>query len=180
MDATSGDHPQSAPALARDRSLGYQVNHLARLLAAALRARTEPHGVVPGQFAQLLALYEEDGLSQGELCQRVRIDQSTMAHTLKRMVRDGLVDRGVDTDDRRRTLFRLTPRSRELQPALVGAAREVNALATRWLSEAEVEVFMRVVAVLITNLSTAEADPEVDPEANPEVDHGADLEEELR
>lgn len=139
--------------LAREHSLGYQINHLARLMAAALRARTEPLGVAPGQFAQMLALYEEDGLNQGELCERVRIDQSTMAHTLQRMVRDGLVERRPDQGDRRRAVLSLTPRSRELQPALVGAAREVNALATQGLAAAEVEAFMRVTAVLITNLS---------------------------
>jgi len=94
----------------REKSLGYQVNHLARLLAAALRERIEPHGVVPGQFAQLLALLERDGISQSELCDQVRIDQSTMAHTLKRMERDGLVSRSPDPGDQRRALIRLTPR----------------------------------------------------------------------
>ena len=34
---------------------------LARLMAQALRAKISPLGVVPGQFAQLLALYEEEG-----------------------------------------------------------------------------------------------------------------------
>ncbi|HEY8111643.1 MAG TPA: helix-turn-helix domain-containing protein [Actinomycetes bacterium] len=46
--------------------------------------RIAPHGVVPGQFAQLLALYEEDDLTQRELCDRIRIEQATMANTLQR------------------------------------------------------------------------------------------------
>lgn len=157
----------SSLALAREDSLGYQINHLARLMAAALRARTEPLGVAPGQFAQLLALYEEDGLSQGELCERVRIDQSTMAHTIKRMVRDGLVERRPDQADRRRAVLSLTPRSRELQAALVGAAREVNAIATRELTRAEVEAFMRVTTVLITNLTSFGADT-AEPASEPD------------
>jgi len=80
----------------RTESMGYLVNHLARLLANALRARTAPDGVVPGQFAQLLALYEQDGVTQAQLCEQVSIDQSTMAHTLKRMERDGLIRRVPD------------------------------------------------------------------------------------
>ncbi|HZD13628.1 MAG TPA: hypothetical protein VE196_00520, partial [Pseudonocardiaceae bacterium] len=54
---------------ARDGSLGYQINHLGRLLAQALHRRIAPMGVVPGQFAQMLALFEQDGLSQRELCE---------------------------------------------------------------------------------------------------------------
>lgn len=149
------DAHQTSASLPREESLGYQINHLARLMAAALKARTEPHGVVPGQFAQLLALYEEDGLTQSALCERVQIDQSTMAHTLKRMLRDGLVSSRPDHEDGRRAVVSLTPKSRDLQPTLLGAAREVNALATRGLSEEDVETFLRITASLIVNLRGA-------------------------
>jgi DNA-binding MarR family transcriptional regulator len=138
--------------LPREESLGYQVNHLARLLAAALKERIEPHGVVPGQFAQLLALLEQDGVSQSELCRQVQIDQSTMAHTLKRMERDGLVRRSSDASDQRRTVITLTPRARELAPALVGAAQKVNAAAAAGVSRADMDTCMRVLAAAIDNL----------------------------
>lgn len=144
--------PSKSATLPREESLGYQVNHLARLLAAALRERIEPHGVVPGQFAQMLALLERDGVSQNELCRVVQIDQSTMAHTLKRMERDGLISRSPDAADQRRAVIHLTPRARELAPTLVGAAREVNALAATGVSSADLDTCMRVLAAAIDNL----------------------------
>lgn len=144
--------PSKSTELRREESLGYQINHLARLLAAALRERIEPHGVVPGQFAQLLALFEHDGVSQAELCREVQIDQSTMTHTLRRMERDGLVSRTPDPGDQRRSLIRLTPRAHELAPTLVGAAREVNALAATGVSSADLDTCMRVLTTAIDNL----------------------------
>ena len=144
--------PSKPAELTRGESFGYQVNHLARLLAAALRERIEPHGVVPGQFAQLLALLEQDGVSQAELCRKVQIDQSTMTHTLRRMERDGLVSRSSDPADQRRSLIRLTPHAQELAPTLVGAAREVNALAATGVSAADLDTCMRVLATAIDNL----------------------------
>ena len=72
-------------------SVGYQVNRLARLFEAALRERIAGYGVVPGQFPALLALFEQDGRTQRELCGAASVDQSTMAKTLARMRRDGLV-----------------------------------------------------------------------------------------
>lgn len=145
--------------LARRESLGYQVNHLARLLEHALRVRIGQHGVVPGQFAPLLALYEQDGLTQRELCDRVRIEQPTMANTLQRMERDGLVDRVPDPADRRRAQVLLTERARALQGVLTAAAREVNAAATRGLDESEAAVVMDAVGRLIANLETSDGGP---------------------
>lgn len=138
--------------LERGTSLGYVVNHLARLMEQALRDRIAPHGVVPGQFAQLLALYEADGVTQQQLCEKVRIDQSTMAHTLKRMERDGLVRRTPDPADGRRALVHLTERARRLRPELHAAAREVNALATAGFPAGDGEAFLGLLRHAIHNL----------------------------
>jgi DNA-binding MarR family transcriptional regulator len=142
-------------ALTRADSLGYQVNHLARLLSQALASRIGPHGVVPGQFAQLLALFEQDGLSQRELCDRVRIEQATMAYTLQRMQRDGLVRCVPDSDDRRRVRVYLTDQARAVEHDLTAAARAVNAAATAGITDAELTSYLRVTARLIDNLSAA-------------------------
>ena len=136
----------------RDDSLGYQINLLARLLARALNAKTEPLGVVPGQFAQLLALFEEEGLTQSELCAVVKIEQPTMARTLQRMERAALVRREADPVDGRKTRVLLTERSRELQRPLVAAATEVNQIATRGLGDREVETLMALVRRLVQNM----------------------------
>lgn len=146
------------PLLLRRGSLGYQVNHLSRLLASALRCRVQTFGVVPGQFAQLLALYERDGRTQAELCRAVRIEQATMANTLNRMERDGLIARTADPDDRRRTLIHLTPKARGLEAVLVASAREVNSAATAGLSDAEIAAFLATMQRMIANLERADVD----------------------
>ncbi|MBC6459891.1 winged helix-turn-helix transcriptional regulator [Actinomadura sp. HBU206391] len=137
--------------------MGYQVNHLGRLLAQALRIRIAPYGVVPGQFAQLLALFEQEGVTQNQLCDQVRIDQSTMAHTLQRMERDGLVERTPDPADRRRALIMLTERTRALESSLVQAAEEVNAVATRGFTEDEAARCLELVTRMIDNLEADSA-----------------------
>lgn len=140
--------------LSREESLGYQVNHLARLLERALRLRIEEYGVVPGQFAQLLALYEQEGLTQRELCERVQIEQPTMANTLQRMERDGLIHRVPDPHDRRQAKVLLSDRARDLQEPLVTAAREVNGAAIRGLDVSEVALLLSLVARAIENLES--------------------------
>jgi DNA-binding MarR family transcriptional regulator len=124
-----------------DDSLGYRVNLLARLFEHELRRRIAAHGVVPGQFPALLTLFQEDGLTQAELCRRVSIEQPTMANTLKRMERDGLVRRAPDPHDARRARIHLTPRALALEGPLTEAAREINALAVEDLDADERAAF---------------------------------------
>ena len=135
-------------------SLGYQINRLARLFEQALRAQTASLGVVPGQFPALLALYVKDGLTQSELSRQVSVEQPTMANTLKRMERDGLIHRSVDPGDRRRAPVYLTERARELEGPLTQAARDINAAATRNLRPEEREALMQTLARLIDELES--------------------------
>lgn len=136
----------------REGSLGYQVNYLARLMEHGLRRQIEEFGVVPGQFAQLLALYEQDGLTQRELCERVQIEQPTMANTLQRMERDGLIERVPDPSDGRRALVMLTERARKLENDLTAAAQEVNAKAISGLDHSDVATAMRIISHMIENM----------------------------
>lgn len=123
----------------REESLGYVVNLVARQMARALHEAIAPYGVVPGQFAQLLALYERDHVTQQELCEIVQIEQPTMANTLNRMERDGLIERVAHPTDRRKQLILLTKRARDLESDLVAAAQSVNRMATSQLSRSERE-----------------------------------------
>jgi DNA-binding MarR family transcriptional regulator len=138
--------------LDRDQSPGYVVNLVARLFALALHRRISPYGVVPGQFPALLCLYEEDGLTQTELCRRVSIEQPTMANTLKRMERDGLIRREPDPLDGRRTRISLTARARRLEGRLTTMANEVNAIALSGLQPAEARSVLPILNKIAENL----------------------------
>jgi DNA-binding MarR family transcriptional regulator len=110
----------------RNRSAGYLINRLARIFARALAERIKPLGLVPGQFPVLLALWSEDGLTQHELVSRLDVEQATMANTLARMERDGLIVRRPHPQDGRAQSVRLTPRARGLEGPATAAATAVN------------------------------------------------------
>jgi DNA-binding MarR family transcriptional regulator len=136
----------------REDSLGYVINQVARQFARALHDEISQHGVVPGQFAQLLALYERDGITQQELCEIVQIEQPTMANTLKRMERDGLVERVPHSSDRRKHLIVLTDKAKRLEGSLIDAANRVNATATQGLDRKDAGKLMATMRLLASNL----------------------------
>ena len=132
---------QKAPRFDRRQSLGYLVNNLARLFARALEQRLSRHGVALGQFPLLLVLWEE-GTSRNRNRAPAQLEQPTIANTLQRMERDGLVSTAPDPVNRRRVLIRLTDRARAMEAPLTSEAAAVNALATSDLSPTEVERFI--------------------------------------
>ena len=133
----------------RSTSAGYLTNHLARLFARALTPRIKPLGLSTGTFPAMLELWAEDGLTQRDLVERLDIEQATMANTLARMERDGLIRRGPDPEDGRRQRVWLTDQGRAMQAPAVAAAASVNAEALSVLSEPERAEFLRLLSRLV-------------------------------
>lgn len=139
-------------AFERDHSAGYLANHMARLFARQLEARLRKMGLALGAFPALLHLWEEDGLSQRDLVQRLDIEQPTMAATLARMERDGLVTRTRGAGDGRVQQIRLTDRARALCAAAMAEAEAVNETALAGLTAAERAEFLRLMTRVIAAL----------------------------
>ena len=136
----------------RLESPGHVVNYLARLFAAALYRRIGQHGVNTGQFPVLLMLWEQDGVTQASLVGKLAVEQPTMAGTLKRMERAGLIRRVADPTDRRQSHIHLTRKGRALEDALVTGAKDTNAIALAGLTAAESAQFIKLVNRMIENL----------------------------
>ncbi len=128
------------------------VAQAARLFSQAFQARFAPHNVTPAQYPVLLHLWREDGLTQHQLCDLVGIEQPTMANTLKRMERDGLVRKVQDDNDRRKVRIRLTRRAKGLQEALDLSAEEVLSAAVAGFSAMERDGLDALLKRVIANL----------------------------
>jgi len=146
---SADDQDDEPTSFKRGESFGYVVNHLGRLFARALETRLAALGVPLGQFPPLIALWEEDGLTQSEIARRLDLEQPTVANTLRRMERDGLVTPSPDPDNRRRVLFHLTEKGRALEHPLMAEARAVNKAAAATLEPAEAEALLALMRKMI-------------------------------
>lgn len=136
----------------RTRSAGFLANQMARLFAKGLQRNIRQLGLAPAQFMTLLALWEEDGLTQRELTERLDVEQATMANTLTRMERDGLIERRTLPEDGRSQSIHLTRKAIGLQEAATDAAKSVNATALGNLSEEERTLFLDLASRIISAL----------------------------
>lgn len=136
----------------RERSAGYMTNLTARLFARAIDRKLRGSGVAVGYLPIFFALGNGGALSQKALTELAAVEQPTMAATLSRMERDGLVTREPDPADRRISLFALTPTAMEKTDFIRAAVAEINGLAASALSEEQMPLYLdmlkRIVAVL--------------------------------
>ena len=139
----------------RMQSLGYLTNHLARLFAQELALQIKPLGIVPGQFPALLELYEQDGQTQKALVEKLDVEQATMANTLNRMERDGLVERRDHAADGRAKTIHLTSKSQAIQSEAFAAARAANMKAMSGLSPDEQRQMIGIMQRMIASLKNA-------------------------
>jgi DNA-binding MarR family transcriptional regulator len=153
--AGQGDAGSEAVWISREQSLGFVVNRVARLYARALEERLAAHGVALAQFATLLILWERDGLTQSEIARRLALEQPTIANTLSRMERDGLISTAPDPSHRRQILISLTEKARALKRPLTTEAMRVNAHATAVFGAGEIETLFQLLNRLRAQLGGA-------------------------
>jgi DNA-binding MarR family transcriptional regulator len=133
----------------RETSAGYLTNWAARLFVRAIEKRL---GSGSGPMPVFFALQDGRALTQKELAISATVEQPTMANTLSRMERDGLVVRTPDPNDRRSAKVSLTPLGLERAEAAFRAARELNATATAALTPEEREQFYDMMRRIIEAL----------------------------
>ena len=133
----------------KNRLAGYVVNHMARIFAHGLTARIKPLGLTAGTFPALLELWDQDGLTQKQLVERLDIEQATMANTLARMERDGLIVRKPDASDGRVRRVWLTEHAQSLRDPAIVAAQKENEARLECLTDDEKRQFISLAQKVI-------------------------------
>jgi len=89
------------------------------------KGRLQSYGLTPMQALVLHALYEEEGLSAGELGKRLALDSATLSGVLDRMAESGWIIKNVK-EDRRALNIRLSDKSRQYRDKFLKETEEVN------------------------------------------------------
>lgn len=127
-----------------NNNLGYKLHYLTRLIMIHLNDQIKPLGVSQGQLPVLCCLNDGEGQTQAELCSRIQVEQPTMANTLRRMERDGLIRRIPCEQDKRQSRIFLTDQIRPTVNTLEQKRDEVLAKMTNRMSADEVTTFHRL------------------------------------
>ena len=113
-------------AMMLQNQLCFPLYAAARSVVSLYTPYLKPLGLTYTQYIVFLVLWEQDGLTVGELCDRLMLDNGTLSPLLKKMQQAGYVERRRSEEDDRVVRITLTEEGRALQerakdvPAKVG------------------------------------------------------------
>jgi MarR family transcriptional regulator, organic hydroperoxide resistance regulator len=128
-----------------ERSLGYHVRQLAETWQEVMDRRAETHGITVTQWRYLRELWEDDGLSMGELTQRVGRQGPTTVVAVQLLERAGLVTVTKSGEDRRKSFVHLTRRGQRLASTMSPVIGAVNNEVMADLTPREILAFKRLI-----------------------------------
>ena len=138
--------------LSPSESVGFLIRDTMMHIQIVLRAKLQRDGLSTAQYYLLRVLWEEEGLSQRKLSERVCTTEPTTQSALLRMEKKGLVRRVKNKIDRRANHIYLTAKGRKLEMELIPLTIGINNMASKGISKSDLKLFNEVIKKIRTNV----------------------------
>ncbi|BAK47167.1 transcriptional regulator [Clostridium sp. SY8519] len=102
-------------ALKLENQLCFPLYAAARLVTGRYTPYLKPLGLTYTQYIVFLVLWEQDGISMGELGSKLFLDNGTLTPLVKKMEKAGYVTRSRSEEDERVVLISLTDQGRAMK-----------------------------------------------------------------
>lgn len=110
----------------RRSSFGWLINVVANNASRTFDAELKKHGLTIALWPTLMCLWEEEGVTQTEISQKSKVENSTTTRTIDKLEKLGLVERQNDPNSRRSFRIFLTDKGRELKSDLIPIPVAIN------------------------------------------------------
>ncbi len=138
--------------LAPEDTVGFLLWDTTRAFTTRFSRRLARHGLTFGLWPFLRALWEEDGLTQRQLSERVRMKGPTTVAAVNRLEQRGLVKRSHNEHDGRKINVFLTSEGRRIYDLVMPEVAAVNRQGIAGLSESEQADLKRLLRGLRGNM----------------------------
>lgn len=146
---------EGAASLPLARSLGYHLRTLTETWGVLLQRRLGPLGGTFPQWRYLRELWEEDGLTQRELSDRVGRQAATTVTALRVLRRSGLIKIVSAKEDRRKRRVFLTEKGRALNQTMTPTIIAIEDAVLQNVGDVDIATFKRTLASMQQNIDDA-------------------------
>ena len=117
-------------ALKLDNQLCFPLYAAARSVVNLYTPHLKPLGLTYTQYIVFLVLWEKDGVTVGDICERLMLDNGTLSPLLKKMEQAGYIKRTRSTRDDRIVVITLTEEGRQLKEKVQDIPLKVGSCIT--------------------------------------------------
>lgn len=146
------------PAAFTDRTLGFLVADIARLLRRNIDRRLQSLDLTQAQWRAIVHLSRSEGMTQAALAESLEIQPITLTRLVDRMESAGWVERRTHPLDRRAVQLFLTTKSQPILEEMHSRATETLNEATRGIAPRAQRQLVAILEQIKRNLVAAEAE----------------------
>lgn len=107
-------NPDPCQSLLLDNQLCFALHSTSLLMTKVYKPLLQALGLTYPQYLAMMVLWEEDGLTVGEISSRLLTDPGSLTPLLKRLEAEGLLSRTRSREDERVVIIELTEQGRAL------------------------------------------------------------------
>ncbi|MCM5508081.1 MULTISPECIES: MarR family winged helix-turn-helix transcriptional regulator [Vibrio] len=133
----------------RQSSFGWLINVVANDAAKTFDTELKKHGLTLALWPTLMCLWEEEGVTQRDIAQKSKVENSTTTRTLDKLENLGLVKRQPDPNSRRAFRIYLTDEGRALKETLVPIPMAINQKLLSSLDPEERDEIIRLLQKMV-------------------------------
>ena len=134
------------------KPIGKEINELARDIRRFLSFHLDKYNLGEGQFGMLYDISKNEGISQDELSRKRNLDKTTIAKALKKLAKNGYVEKKRDESDKRVYRLHCTEKALVLMPEIKRVIALEHEILTMNLSEEEIQIFKRIMKRMTQNI----------------------------
>jgi DNA-binding MarR family transcriptional regulator len=139
-----------------DRTLGFLVSDIARLLRRGMDRRLQSLGLTQAQWRAIVHLSRNEGMTQAALAESLEIQPITLTRLIDRMESAGWVERRTHPLDRRAVQLYLTAQSQPILDEMHARAADTMNDATRGVAPRAQRQLIATLVDIKQNLVAAE------------------------
>ncbi|WP_026889698.1 MarR family winged helix-turn-helix transcriptional regulator [Clostridium beijerinckii] len=124
--------------------IGKYIGEIHRASCMYFGKKFSKFGIGAGQYLFLLNLYKNDGITQEELTEKVKLDKATTARAIKKLEDEGYVRRIKKESDRRAYKLELTEKAEQIKDDVYYIMNEWESKIRKCFTDAESQELMNL------------------------------------
>lgn len=141
------------------REAGLRIVETSRLLRSLVEQRLKPYGMTRAQYAALIKLERQSGLTQAEMAEILEVQPIAMVRMIDQLSEDGLIERRADPHDRRVNRLFLTGAGEEKLACMASFKEELGVEVFAGISTGDLGHLLAVLDHIHANIKSIQAAP---------------------
>lgn len=149
----SSNRPESAPRISREESIGWMIKVISFWIDEQLKTSLKSIDISGAQFGILIALIEEDGLTQAEIGRRISMPGYATSRNIDDLERRNLLERQPHESSRRSHRIFISEQGSELAPSLYKVIDYIRSQLHEALDEKEIQTLRQLLLKIVRSIS---------------------------